>query len=64
MKEERKDISNINPTTGVWADAEDIRTDAIGGFVPAIPTKENDDFHGHFSTPVEAHNWWKRLPLR
>lgn len=39
------------------------RTDQIGWRVPAVPTKEGDNFWGYTSVPNEACAWWDALPL-
>ena len=36
----------------------------IGGFVPAIPTKENDGYWGYYAVPKEGVEWWDNLPIK
>lgn len=38
-------------------------TDQIGGFIPAVPTLENDTYWGYTSLPTVGYNWWRSLPL-
>lgn len=38
------------------------RTDQIGWYIPAVPTKENDTYWGYTSVPDEGVEWWRALP--
>lgn len=39
-------------------------SDAIGSWVPAVPTEEDDTYWGYTSIPQAEYGWWDRLPLR
>jgi DNA-directed RNA polymerase subunit N (RpoN/RPB10) len=38
------------------------RSDQIGIYIPAVPTKEWDTFWGYTSVPQEGCTWWRYLP--
>ena len=40
----------------------DMMTDAIGGYVPAIPDEEGLGYWGYTSVPQEGILWWEHLP--
>jgi len=59
--------SGYDPTKGIPSDAVDIRseqerTNQIGWYVPAVPTKD-DTFFDSTSEPKFGYDWWASLPF-
>lgn len=60
-----KDISDIDENgmrSQFPEEDNDLRTDQIGWYVPAIPDEEGEGYWGYTSVASEGVVWWKNLP--
>ena len=57
-----KDVSAIDDTGRVRVD--DMLTDQIGWYVPAVPSESGASYWGYTTVPANAVAWWRRLPTR
>lgn len=61
-EDQKKDISDIDELGMFAGDLSGMRIDQIGYYIPAIPTKENNNYWGYTSVPEAGCRWWHNLP--
>lgn len=61
-KDQKKDISDMDESGIYTSKPCDMRIDQIGYYIPAVPTKENNNYWGYTSVPEAGVEWWKNLP--
>lgn len=59
-KDQKEDIGDIDARGR--RSSEFGKTNQIGWYIPAVPTKENDTYWGYTTTPGVGFRWWYRLP--
>lgn len=62
-KDQDRDISDIDQD-GLYTGSYEMRSDQIGGLVPAIPTEDGRTYWGYTSVPSLGILWWKGLPTK
>lgn len=56
------DVDGLFTEEGPPDGLREIRTDAIGWLVPAVPTETGETFWGYTSVPAAGVRWWRSLP--
>lgn len=60
-RDQKKSIETLDDTGRRYTE-DGMKTDTIGGLVPAVPDKKNVGYWGYTSVPQDGVDWWRRLP--